>query len=115
MDKVLFVTMLYDFYGELLTEKQKMIIELHFLNDLSLNEIGQQFGITRQAVYDIIKRTLKALEQYEEKLKLYEKYIIQKQKLNNILIKLDEIGRSYRIDASEDFKNLKKEFSDILD
>lgn len=115
MDKILFVTMLYDFYGELLTEKQKSVIELHFLNDLSLNEVGEQFGITRQAVYDIIKRTISVLEQYEKKLKLYEKYNIQKEKLNNIISEFDDFGKKYKLTDANDFMDLKKAFSDILD
>ena len=61
MDKILFFTMLYDFYGELLTDKQKEIFELYHLNDYSLYEIGSQFNISRQAVLDSIKRTEKSL------------------------------------------------------
>lgn len=115
MDKILFVTMLYDFYGELLTDKQKSVIELHYLNDLSLNEVGEQFGTTRQAVHDMIKRTVKILEQYEDKLKLYEKYSKQREKLDNALVDFEKFGEEHKLICSDDFKNLKKTFSDILD
>lgn len=115
MDKILFVTMLYDFYGELLTEKQRSVIELYYLNDLSLNEIGEQFGITRQAVHDMIKRTVKVLEQYEEKLKLFKKYSRQREKLDNAFLILEKLGREKKLSGSEDFEELKKAFSNILD
>ena len=68
MDKILFLTMLYDFYGELLTDKQRETFELHYLNDLSLFEISSQYDISRQAVLDSLKRTEKSLLHYEEKL-----------------------------------------------
>ena len=57
MDDILQLTLLYDFYGELLTEKQKQVYELHYQNDLSLTEIGEELSISRQAVRDQLKRT----------------------------------------------------------
>lgn len=79
MNKLLMKTMLFDFYGELLTDKQKTVYELHYLNDLSLNEIGEQFNITRQAVQDMLTRTSKTLEHYESRLHLIEKHEKQKE------------------------------------
>ena len=70
MDDILQLTLLYDFYGELLTEKQKQVYELHYQNDLSLTEIGEELSISRQAVRDQLKRTEKILLDYEEKLQL---------------------------------------------
>ena len=69
MDDILQLTLLYDFYGELLTEKQKQVYELHYQNDLSLTEIGEELSISRQAVRDQLKRTEKILLDYEEKKK----------------------------------------------
>ena len=66
MDDILQLTLLYDFYGELLTEKQKQVYELHYQNDLSLTEIGEELSISRQAVRDQLKRTEKILLDYEE-------------------------------------------------
>lgn len=66
--------MLYDFYGELLTPHQKKIYEAAVYNDLSLSEIADEQGISRQGVHDIIKRCDKALAEYEEKLHLVEKF-----------------------------------------
>lgn len=52
MDEILHLTLLYDFYGELLTEKQKQVFDLHYQDDLSLSEIGEELSISRQAVRD---------------------------------------------------------------
>lgn len=61
MDEILHLTLLYDFYGELLTEKQKQVFDLHYQDDLSLSEIGEELSISRQAVRDQLKRTEKSL------------------------------------------------------
>ena len=65
---------LYDFYGELLNEHQRRIYEDFVFNDLSLSEIADEEGISRQGVHDLIKRCTKSLEGYEEKLHLVEKF-----------------------------------------
>ena len=78
MDDILQLTLLYDFYGELLTEKQKQVYELHYQNDLSLTEIGEELSISRQAVRDQLKRTEKILLDYEEKLQLVSRFQAQK-------------------------------------
>ncbi len=75
MDKLFYRTMLLDFYGELLTEKQYSVYEMHFLNDCSLNEIAQELGTTRQAVWDLVNRTEKLMTGYDEKLDLVRKHI----------------------------------------
>lgn len=77
-------TLLYDFYGELLTEKQKQAYELHFLEDLSLGEIAEVMDISRQAVHDNLKKSDKQLHKYEEKLKLVDKFVRNKQYVNQI-------------------------------
>ena len=77
MDDILQLTLLYDFYGELLTEKQKQVYELHYQNDL-LTEIGEELSISRQAVRDQLKRTEKILLDYEEKLQLVSRFQAQK-------------------------------------
>ena len=74
MAKDLEISMLYDFYGDLLTEKQQEVIELYYNEDLSLAEIAAHSGITRQGVLDIIKRSKQTLIDYEEKLQLIKKF-----------------------------------------
>ena len=68
------LSILYDFYGELLGDHKKQIFEDYVLNDLSLAEIADNAGISRQGVHDIIRRCTKALRGYEEALCLAEKY-----------------------------------------
>ena len=80
------VCILLDHYGVLLSEKQKKIMECYFYDDLSLSEISENEGITRQGVRDILKRCEIALTDYDEKLKLIEKNNI----LKNLSLKIDE-------------------------
>ena len=84
MDKILKQTLLYDFYGELLTAHQKEIYEEVVLDDCSLSEVAEAHGISRQGVHDLIKRCQKMLEGYEEKLKLVEKFCTIKEKVEQI-------------------------------
>lgn len=84
MDRIVERGMLYDFYGELLTEHQKKIYEALVYNDMSLGEIADDNGISRQAVHDLIKRCDKILENYENKLELISKFNRIKQKVTEI-------------------------------
>jgi len=68
LDKVLRIAKLYDFYGALLTERQRQCIEMHYLSDLSLGEIANEQKVSRQAVHDILRRAEQLLEDYEAKL-----------------------------------------------
>lgn len=61
---------IYDMYGGLLTEKQQAVMEQYFYDDLSLGEIAESCGISRQAVYDLLRRVEQTLEKYESKLQL---------------------------------------------
>ena len=70
MNEILEQSLLYDFYGELLNDHQKEVYEQFVLDDLSLSEIAQEKGISRQGVHDLVKRCQKTLEGYEEKLHL---------------------------------------------
>ncbi len=84
MEKIYQETLLYDFYGELLTDRQKEIFEEVVLNDLSLGETAEEYGISRQGVHDMIKRCTKILNGYEEKLHLVEKFLALKDKVSQI-------------------------------
>ena len=74
MEKIVRQGLLYDFYGELLTKHQRRIYEDVVFNDLSLSEIAQEQGITRQGVHDLVRRCDRILEGYEDKLHLVEKF-----------------------------------------
>ena len=91
MDEILHLTLLYDFYGELLTEKQKQVFDLHYQDDLSLSEIGEELSISRQAVRDQLKRTEKILMDYEQKLGLVARFQAQKKYVREMLDILQEM------------------------
>ncbi|MCP3031166.1 putative DNA-binding protein [Halobacillus sp. A1] len=74
LEKTTRINYLLDFYQSLLTPKQRNYMELYYLEDYSLGEISENFDVSRQAVYDNIKRTEAMLEEYENKLHLYDKF-----------------------------------------
>lgn len=82
---------LFEFYAVLLTDKQMNYIELYYADDYSLAEIAEEYGVSRQAVYDNIKRTEKILESYEMKLHMYSDYMVRSEIL-------DEISKKYHQD-----------------
>ena len=94
MEKIVEQGLLYDFYGELLTDHQKTIYEDVVFNDLSLSEIAREQGISRQGVHDMIKRCDKILNGYEEKLGLVEKFIKTKKMVEEIHCLTEEFDRT---------------------
>lgn len=90
--------LLYDFYGELLTEHQKQIYEDVVLNDYSLSEIAQDRGISRQGVHDLIRRCNNILEEYERKLRLLERFLQVKQLAGQI----DSLIDAYKLERNEE-------------
>lgn len=84
MDKLYEQTMLFDFYGELLTEHQRRVYEDAVYNDLSLSEIAEEQGISRQGVHDLIKRCDRILQEYESKLHLVERFAKAKETVKEI-------------------------------
>lgn len=94
MEKIVERGLLYDFYGELLTNHQRSIFEEAIYQDMSLSEIADEFQISRQGVHDILKRCDKLLYEYEEKLHLVERFVqMQKnaQEINEILTEMRQI------------------------
>lgn len=91
MDERTKANLLYDFYGDFLTQKQREIFELHFLNDLSLGEIAENYGVTRQGIHDILKRAQDSLTEYEKKLGMVRKYANLERKVEIILKLLKEL------------------------
>lgn len=84
VEKIVEQGLLYDFYGELLTEHQRQIYEARVFDNLSLSEIAQDFEISRQGVHDLIKRCDKILQGYEEKLHLLQKFMNIKETITQI-------------------------------
>ncbi len=92
MDKVFEISLLLDFYGQLLTDRQYEIIDLHYNNDFTLTEIAEQLGISRQGVYDNEKRGKALLNEYESKLGLLSKFCEQKEKAEQVQKHLENIN-----------------------
>lgn len=87
MDKLedfLRYSVLFLYYGELFSKKQKQYLELYLEENSSFTEIAEKYGVTRQAVFDNIKRGFKQLEEYESKLKIFEREKELKKRLENL-------------------------------
>lgn len=84
MEKIYQEALLFDFYGELLTDRQREIFEEAVLNDYSLSEIAEERGISRQGVFDLVRRAGKTLEGYEEKLRLVRRFLEIRRKVEQI-------------------------------
>ena len=97
MNVLLEQALLYDFYGELLTDHQKEIYEQFVLEDLSLSEIAESAGISRQGVHDLVKRCNKILEGYEAKLHLVDKFLSVKEKVQQMNELLETESQSKQI------------------
>ncbi|WP_226578696.1 putative DNA-binding protein [Halobacillus litoralis] len=102
LEKTTRINYLFDFYQSLLTPKQRNYMELYYLEDYSLGEISETFDVSRQAVYDNIRRTETMLEEYEKKLHLYGKFQKRQQVINEM-------------EASVQHGELPEKFQDWLD
>ncbi|MEL7655240.1 MAG: YlxM family DNA-binding protein [Bacillota bacterium] len=90
-DKMIEISMLYDFYGQLLTAKQQEILKLYHEDNYSLSEIAEEFGISRQGVHDSVKKAEKALHEYEGKLGLVSKFIATEEAVTAIDLEIDRL------------------------
>ena len=106
MDNTVKISMLLQLYEKLLTEKQRELLEDYYNNDLSLSEIAENQGITRQAVRDNLKKGENNLLEYEKKLKLMKKFEMQKKELQEILNEITEIEVSKEV--KQKLESLKK-------
>ena len=111
IEKSVRISMLYDFYSQLLTKRQRDIFELYYHHDLSLGEIAQEYDISRQAVYDTIKRTENILFDYENKLKLHYLFEMKKNNIEDIKNKVLLLENMIESDATKE--ELKKEIDSI--
>ncbi|MDU4443718.1 MAG: YlxM family DNA-binding protein [Veillonella sp.] len=78
------ISLLLDFYGPLLTDKQRMSLQLHHEDDMSLGEIAEELGVSRQAVHDNLQRARHILNDYESKLHLVAQYEAREQVINEL-------------------------------
>lgn len=109
LEKTTRVNLLYDFYGPLLTKKQQNFIELYFQHNLSLGEISEEYKISRQAVYDLIRRSVSSLEKFENKLHLCSRHMIQQEKYKKIM----EILNSNENQGNYELKEIFSEMMDL--
>ena len=111
-DKIAEISLLYDFYGKLLTTRQQEAMRLYHEENLSLAEIAEEFSISRQGVHDAIKNAEKALNEYEEKLGLVEKFSKTLAVIDSIDDKIDKM--IYENEKNKkliiELKNIKKAF-----
>lgn len=91
LDKFVYMNLLYDFYGQFLTERQSEIVEMYYYLNYSLGEIAEKLGISRQGVYDILKRAEELMLDYEGKLGLVKNYEIKIEKLDSAIKILEEV------------------------
>lgn len=86
MDNHIYLINLYDYYCDLLTEKQRRYFEDYYFDNLTLSEISENHNISRNAIHNSLKETIQRLENYEEKLMLYKK----SQKIKKLIENLDD-------------------------
>ncbi|MCR2820748.1 putative DNA-binding protein [Lederbergia panacisoli] len=107
LEKTTRMNYLIDFYQALLTPKQRSYMSLYYLDDLSLGEIADEYEVSRQAVYDNIKRTEAMLEEYEDKLRLFQRFLAR----GKIIEQMEECMAVGKLDSPklEQFLVLLKE------
>jgi hypothetical protein len=109
LDKHLKYGKLFDYYKEVLNEKHQQVIQQYYIMDLSLKEISENLGITRQGVYDLLKRAEKNLEDIDNKLNIISK---QEKFKKNIQKKAKEINKNIE---NEKYHNIKEHFKELLE
>ena len=115
MEEKVKISMLCQFYGKLLTQKQCEFINDYYNNDLSLSEIAENSNITRQAVRDIIKKGEKKLFEYEEKLQFMKRTLNQEKKIEKALAELTKIQKDYTDnEVASILENVKKELNCLV-
>lgn len=114
MEKMIEQGILYDFYGPLLTAHQQEIYESVVYDNLSLGEIAEEKGISRQGVHDIVKRCDRALREYEEKLHLVERFSDNKKKLSFIREQAKQLAGTNYSDVGERIVTFVDEIAEEL-
>lgn len=108
-DKMIEISMLYDFYGQLLTAKQRELLRLYHEDNYSLSEIAEDYGISRQGVHDAVKKAEKALHEYENKLGLINKFTQTEEAVSAIDSEIEQLLRenSQNEQLTEKLKHIK--------
>lgn len=110
MEDLTRLNLLYDYYGDFLTEKQREFFELYYFNDFSLGEISENYGITRQGVYDNIRRAQAILYSYEDKLGIVKKIFVLEKRIQYILDNINNFRSTvpdcYKVKLDEIYENI---------
>jgi predicted DNA-binding protein YlxM (UPF0122 family) len=106
MDELYMISLMLDYYGQMVTKRQYEILDLHYNSDYSFGEIAEELNISRQGVYDNIKRGKAVLFELEQKLGLISRFNKQKEKASEILKTLEEIDITSL--SGKDSENLEK-------
>ncbi|KQL44343.1 hypothetical protein AN963_23355 [Brevibacillus choshinensis] len=110
LEKTNQVNLLFDFYAPLLKGKQREYLELYYLDDLSLSEIAEMHEVSRQAVYDHIKRAEKQLFEYDQKLHLADRHEQRMNVLNRMKELVNELADS---EARDELNTLLHQLSEM--
>lgn len=107
-EKVVEIGLLFDFYGKLLSHKQFQAIELYYIHDLTLTEIGEQLEISRQGAYDLVKRSESLLYKYEDTLGLVKRFELNRKKAHELRELLENLKNDSNMINSENKKIFEK-------
>jgi len=97
LERTLRLNSLYDFYQSLLTKKQREYMEMYYFDDFSLAEISEVANVSRQAIYDTLKRTEQLLESYEENLSLYKKHSERRKIIDQLKIEMQDNEKASKL------------------
>lgn len=114
MEKIVEQSLLFDFYGELLTNHQQRVYQDAVFNDMSLSEVADNYGISRQGVHDLLRRCHKAMEEYEDKLHLIAKFTLVREKLGCIQETADQMTEGCLQEKKERIRHLAAEILEEL-
>ena len=113
MDTRLRQSLLYDFYGELLNDHQKEVFSAAIFDDMSYSELAEEYGVSRQAAFDLVRRINKKLEKFEESLGLLQRFMAAKDKMDELTKSVDGIKKT--LDNSDIDDKIRRKLSRELD
>ena len=118
MDKITEASLLYDFYGQLLTKRKQEVMELYHEENYTLAEIADEFGISRAAVHDSLKSAEKSLQEYEQKLKLVDKFMETSEAIGKIDEMIDRLAEAHAensglVNSLEEIKSVINGLEDV--
>ena len=124
MDTRLRQSLLYDFYGELLNDHQKEVFSAAIFDDMSYSELAEEYGVSRQAAFDLVRRINKKLERYEESLGLLNRFTVARDKMDELtqsvealkdLLKSSDIDNKISGKLSKELDNISGEAKEVFD